>query len=190
MAVIYFYCDTHFVENKTSVYALGSLLRQMFLQCRLGDNSPVAQQLKSLHKAASVKPGLGFNFGAEVQKVCAEIRRMAGYFTHVYIIVDGLEECQDPFGQDLVVRLSMVVGGNINVMINSLLWPTWHNVLHFVPPNRHPVFWSIDFAAIQEDIGKYLDFRLANDYRFKKSSKRLKSQVRKVLLSLSRSRYI
>lgn len=100
---MYFYCDNNFAEKKLPIFVLGSVLRQLYSQLRLHDGSPIARKLKKFRASCIGKPDCQ-------PEMIAEITQMAGYFTQVYIVVDGVEEC--PRG--------IILGGSAEV-----IWAGW-----------------------------------------------------------------
>jgi len=113
----------------------------------------------------------------------AEIMQMAGYFTQVYIVVDGVEECPGGSSLEVVQKLFGLAGRNVNVLLNSLaLWAIFQ-IAAFPPELR------MDLIAVQQDISTYLDHCLATDLRFQNCREEVKKEIKDKVLAISHSRY-
>lgn len=109
---------------------------------------------------------------------------MIGYFTQVYIVVDGLEECPTIVPTEMTGHLFSLAGQNTNVIMSSL---AWHTGPFTVAPNAAVL--SIDYVEVQKDIATYLDYQLKHDFRFRRTPRQLKKSIKARVLSRSHSRY-
>jgi hypothetical protein len=102
IGLAFFYCDGNNTEKQDLRYILGSLTRQM-----LTPGSPHFEQLQALPKRGSPPPDV----------LLATLERIASSYSHVYIVLDGLDECARR--EALLEALSTMETEKLNFLVTS-----------------------------------------------------------------------
>jgi hypothetical protein len=159
------------------VTILGCIVRELFYLLRLQNDSPMAQTLKLLYKLCGAKPH-------DVDNLRSRFETLVQYFTQVYVIIDGFEQCsaRGPAGFTSETFFYLAKG-NVNVMMSSL--GSHQNPLIFPGLIALP----IPVQSVQRDISTYIDYRLLSDYRFRKITGDLRQEIKDKVLERSFSRY-
>ena len=165
----FFYCNGNVPEKREARYILGSLIRQILSSCSLESENPQRRRLDKLYEVnQSMMP---------IPDMLASIESLSNFYEETTIIVDGLDECSRP--TDVASALSQL-STNIKVLCTS------RHETEIAEEFSDMSELSMNEAAIQADIGSYIDTRLANDSHLHKIKSNLKRHLKERLLAENR----
>ncbi|KAE9571889.1 hypothetical protein CGMCC3_g12107 [Colletotrichum fructicola] len=142
----FFFCDYKNEKTQTPANVLGALAHQLARQ-----NEQAYVILEEYHKELNPKNGLPRSLDSD--DLVRVIVTMAQKFKKVYLVVDGLDECQD--STEDVVRALCVISESSEAISMALLSRNEDNIRdHLQDPNR--CFENIQIAAHTEDITEYV----------------------------------
>jgi hypothetical protein len=101
---------------------------------------------------------------------------VSGLFEHVFLIVDGLDECQ---GQNRAEMFGTCVPPNMHVLASSR---PEHDIEEAFTGRTH---MEMEREAVMVDIKCYIASRLENERKLKNISRSLKEKIREKLLAKS-----
>ncbi|KAF0315992.1 ankyrin repeat protein [Colletotrichum asianum] len=158
VAVGFFFCDYKNELTQTPVSVLGALAHQIARQ-----NEQAYLMLEEYY--SELHPERGLPRSPDPDDLARVIVTMAKAFDQVYLVIDGLDECQD--STDEVVRALCDIGENSDEISLALLSRHEGNIRDSLQgPETH--FINIQIAAHKEDITEYVTSEIQERIRNKR----------------------
>lgn len=176
--VLPFYCDFNLPEKKNPRYIIGSLLRQLAPSPPLDPESLRWKQLQELYNSNHDKKQV-------LPQLTAPLIWFSKFFSKIFIVVDGLDECSTPTDVCSVL-LKCLRANNINVLATSR---PERDIATLFRSKQEVRELEIQDKSVESDIGVYIDWRLSRDDNLKSIKKQLKQDIRAKLLDESSGMY-
>lgn len=175
----FFYCDgtRNASEKKKIRYVIGSILRQLFESLDVQDPSHLDLLVKVQRKEGYVTES------KLLHMLMDAIIHLAKSFHHVFIVVDGVDECSNSDQERLCKSLLQLSKQNIKVLVVS----RWERCIYGVFHRQR--FLEVTKDQVAEDITKYIDWNLERDDTLKHIKNDFKAEIKSRLLKNSAGMY-
>jgi ankyrin repeat domain-containing protein 50 len=162
LGLAFFYCDGNYSEKQDRRYILGSIARQL-----LPPASHLFEQLKALRNRGSLRPDI----------LVATIERIASSYRHVYIVIDGLDECANR--ESLLDILSTLEIENVNLFVTSRC----EKDIELAFEGKESL--EVDQECIQIDIEAHIQWILDNNKKLQRIKPDFKAEIKQQLAKKS-----
>ncbi|EQB47588.1 hypothetical protein CGLO_13239 [Colletotrichum gloeosporioides Cg-14] len=158
VATGFFFCDYKNETTQRLISILGALAHQLAKQ-----NEQAYVMLEEYY--CELHPEKGLSSSPDPDDLMKVILTMAQVFDQVYLIIDGLDECQDTTGE--VVRALCVIAESSDEISMAVLSRNEDNIRdHLSDPEID--FVNIQIAAHKEDITEYVTSEIQQRIRTKR----------------------
>jgi hypothetical protein len=176
VGIAYIYCSFWQQEKQKSVYLLASLVKQLSQgQACLPDN---VRSLYENHKEKRTRP--------TPDELSQILQTVASIYSKVFIIVDALDECQVVGGSQprfLSEIFHLQANCNVNVFATSRLIPEIMEIFE----GRS---LTLKIRASEEDVGRYIDGRMADLPSFVRRNTDLQKEIKAQLINTIGGMYV
>jgi len=173
IGVVFFYCDGNHSEKQDPRHILGSLIRQLLPEPSLAAGSSHIDQLNALRDQHS---------GALIDSLIFTLELISNQFSQVYVVVDGLDECEKR--RILLNSFLKLNSRNMNIFVTSRPEKDIERMF------RGKTAAEMDKLNIQRDIATHIERRLELDSWFEDINGELKDEIRQKLLAKSDGMYL
>jgi hypothetical protein len=172
--IAFFYCDGSYREKQNPRFILGSLFKQLLSQTSFDLESPSFSFLKEFYDSNREKK---FRTRSSLLQFNTFISEIYPFFSQVYLVIDGVDECQDR--EQFFTLLGEIGTDNTHILATSRYeqdiarcFKQW-NLMH------------MEDTAVNRDIQIYIDTRFAAGEKLSKIRPELKAMIRTKLLERS-----
>jgi ankyrin repeat domain-containing protein 50 len=178
IGLAFFYCDGSQQEKQNPRIIFGSLLKQLIEQ---SDLSPQHPEMTRLQKFYETNKDSKFQTKRKLESLIEHILATSRVFNHVFIIVDGLDECQY---RENLLEMVLKLTGEIHILVTSRREADIRAKFASQPAI------AMNELAVQADIKAHIENRLQNGRKLLNLRPAMKEEIKQKLWETSSGMYI